>query len=83
MLGLIFCFWPGLIFSVRPGLTIFFQPGLIFFSDWCGDSPSRANYTSEHVHNTSRNIYEIWKYNKCVYFVQLDVFPRSCMSLYM
>ncbi len=49
MLGLIFCFRPGLIFSFRPGLIFFFQPGLLFFSDWCGDSPSRPNYTSVYI----------------------------------
>ena len=49
-MGLIFCFRPGLIFSCRPGLIFFFQPGLIFFSDWCGDSPSRVNYTSIYIY---------------------------------
>ncbi len=31
------------------GLIFCFRPGLIFFSDWCGDSPSRANYTSYYM----------------------------------
>ncbi len=38
ILGLIFCCWPTLL--------ICFRPGLIFLSYWCGDSPSRADYTS-------------------------------------
>ncbi len=41
MLGPIFCFRPGLIFR--------FQSDLIFFSFWCGDSPSRADDTSHKI----------------------------------
>ena len=41
-LGLRCCIWQSLIFC--------FRQGLIFFSNWCGDSPSRADYTSFVTH---------------------------------
>ena len=39
----------GLIFYFQLGLTFFFRPKLLLFSYWCGDSPSRANFTSIYI----------------------------------
>ena len=39
----------GLIFHFQLDLTFSFRPKLLLFSYWCGDSPSRANFTSIYI----------------------------------
>ena len=78
----------GLIFCFRPGLILFFQPGLIFFSDWCGDSPSRANYSSNSemikwMYITCAHIYEIRTYNKCPYILCSSMSSHVLACLYI